>query len=194
MVFVFLRLTCFTQHDSLSVHPCWCEWHASMPSFLQLGIFHVYLGRIFFIRPAGGHLDGLPVLAIVTADAVNTGPHVSFQIRAFSRYMPKTGIAEPHGGSGFSFLRNLRVLPLSGCTSLHSHQQWRRAPFVPHPLQCLLFVTDWFQIGKGGRQGCILSPCLYNLYAEYITRNTGLDEAQGGIKIAGEISQLQICR
>ena len=45
-------------------------------------------------------------------------------------------------------------------------------------------TTDWFQIGKGGRQGCILSPCLFNLYAEYIMRNTGLDEAQAGIKIA----------
>ena len=46
-------------------------------------------------------------------------------------------------------------------------------------------TTDWFQIGKGVRQGCILSPCLFNLYAEYIMRNTGLDEAQAGIKIAG---------
>ena len=46
-------------------------------------------------------------------------------------------------------------------------------------------TTDWFQIGKGVRQGCILSPCLFNLYAEYITRNATLDEAQPGIKIAG---------
>ena len=45
--------------------------------------------------------------------------------------------------------------------------------------------TDWFQIGKGECQGCILSPCLFNLYADYIMRNTGLDEAQAGIKIAG---------
>ena len=45
--------------------------------------------------------------------------------------------------------------------------------------------TDWFQIGKGVRQGCILSPCLFNLYAEDIMRNTGLEEAQAGIKIAG---------
>ena len=44
--------------------------------------------------------------------------------------------------------------------------------------------TDWFQIGKGVRQGCILSPCLFNLYAEYIMRNAGLDEAKAGIKIA----------
>ena len=46
-------------------------------------------------------------------------------------------------------------------------------------------ATDWFQIGKGVRQGCILSPCLLNLYAEYIMRNARLDEAQAGIKIAG---------
>ena len=45
-------------------------------------------------------------------------------------------------------------------------------------------TPDWFQIGKGVCQGCILSPCLFNLYAEYIMRNTGLEEAQGGIKIA----------
>ena len=45
-------------------------------------------------------------------------------------------------------------------------------------------TTDWFQIGKGVCQGCILSPCLFNLYAEYIMRNTGLEEAQAGIKIA----------
>ena len=45
--------------------------------------------------------------------------------------------------------------------------------------------TDWFQIGKGVHQGCIWSPCLFNLYAEYIMRNAGLDEAQTGIKIAG---------
>ena len=46
-------------------------------------------------------------------------------------------------------------------------------------------TTDWFQIGKGVRQGCILSPCLFNFYPEYIMRNTGLEEAQAGIKIAG---------
>ena len=46
-------------------------------------------------------------------------------------------------------------------------------------------MTNWFQIGKGVRQGCILSPCLFNFYAEYITRNVGLDKAQTGIKIAG---------
>ena len=53
-------------------------------------------------------------------------------------------------------------------------------------------TTDWFQIGKGGRQGCILSPCLFNFYAEYIMRNTKLEEAQAEIKIAGRnINQLR---
>ena len=71
---------------------------------------------------------------------------------------------------------------------------------IPNHLACLLRnlyagqeatvrtgheTTDWFQIGKGGHQGCILSPCLFNLYAEYIMRNAGLAEAQAGIKIAG---------
>ena len=53
-------------------------------------------------------------------------------------------------------------------------------------------TTDWFQIGKGVRQGCISSPCLFNFYAEYIMRNNGLEEAQAGIKIAGRnISNLR---
>ena len=49
-------------------------------------------------------------------------------------------------------------------------------------------TTDWFQIGKGVRQGCILSLCLFNFYAEYIMRNTGLEEAQAGIRLQGEIT------
>ena len=54
-------------------------------------------------------------------------------------------------------------------------------------------TTDWFQIGKGVRQGCILSPCLFNFYAEYIMRKAGLEEVQAGIKIAGRnISKISI--
>ena len=48
--------------------------------------------------------------------------------------------------------------------------------------------TDWFQTGKGVCQGCILSPCLFNLYAEYLMHSAGLDEAQAGIKVPGEIT------
>ena len=79
------------------------------------------------------------------------------------------------------------------------HKMWKilKDMGIPEYLNCLLRnlyagqettvstgcgKTDWFQIGKGVRQGCILSPCLFNLYAEYIMRSTGLEEAQAGIK------------
>ena len=82
------------------------------------------------------------------------------------------------------------------------HKLWKilQEMGIPDHLTCLLRnlyagqeatvrighgTTDWFQIGKGVCQGCILSPCLFNLYAEYIMRNTRLEEAQAGIKIAG---------
>ena len=55
-------------------------------------------------------------------------------------------------------------------------------------------TTDWFQIGKGVRQGCIFSPCLFNLYTEYIMRNARLEEAQAGIKIAGRNINKLRCR
>ena len=56
-------------------------------------------------------------------------------------------------------------------------------------------TTDWFQIGKGVRQSCILSLCLFNFYAEYIMRKAGLEEAQAGIKIAGRtINNMVICK
>ena len=85
---------------------------------------------------------------------------------------------------------------------MHQNKLWKilQEMGILHHLTCLLRnlyagqeatvrtghgITDWFQIGKGVHQGCILSPCLFNFYAEYIMRNTGLEEAQSGIKIAG---------
>ena len=55
-------------------------------------------------------------------------------------------------------------------------------------------TTDWFQIGKGAHQGCILSPCLFNLYAECIMQNAGLEETQAGIEICGRNINNEICR
>ena len=85
-----------------------------------------------------------------------------------------------------------RQTRLSGCTtrdSLTERKQDKRQPISAEVLPYLCHgTTDWFQIGKGVRQGSILSPCLFNLYAEYIMRNAGLEEAQAEIKIAGEIS------
>ena len=54
-------------------------------------------------------------------------------------------------------------------------------------------TTDWFQLGKGVSQGCILSPCLFNFYAEYIMRKAGVEEAQAGIKIAGKGEYMYTC-
>ena len=85
------------------------------------------------------------------------------------------------------------------------HKLWKilKEMGIPDHLTCLLRnlyagqeatvrtiqeTTDWFQVGKGVRQGCILLPCLFNLYAEYIMQNAGLDEAQAEIKIAGRKS------
>ena len=88
---------------------------------------------------------------------------------------------------------------------MHHNQLWKilKDIGIPDHLTCLLRnlyagqeatvrtgygTTEWFQVGEGVHQGCILSPCLFNLYAESIMRNAGLEEAQAGIKIAGEIS------
>ena len=94
------------------------------------------------------------------------------------------------------------MLVVSETNCVEDNELWKilKETGIPDHLTCLLRnlcadqeatartghrTTDLFQIGKGVRQGCILSPCLFNLYAKYITRNTGLEEAQARIKIAG---------
>ena len=124
---------------------------------------------------ADGHLGCFHVLAMINSAVMNIGIHVSLSILVSSVCMPSSGIARSYGISISSFLRNLHTVLHSGYTSLHSHEQYNKVPFSPHPLQYLLFIDFWI--------AAILTSVRWNLKPQITKAVLRKKNGTGGINL-----------